>query len=64
MYDNRYSSTFRSRRPAQCGSAVQEEPQSASNQRMQRFARYLENYGVDVRLARAKTAEVEIRWLD
>lgn len=62
MDDTRNSTTFRSRRPAQGGSAVQ-EPSSATNQRMQRFARYL-NSGADIRLARVKTAEVEIRWLD
>ncbi len=63
MFANRYASQDKTRRPSHTETTQAERNQPSTTERQQRLYRMMKNQGIDTRLERNKTPDVEIRWL-
>ncbi len=63
MYANRYASRPNSRRSDNGEAALRDAEQPATTERLQRFANFLENRGIDVRIEKAKSNDSDVKWI-
>ncbi len=63
MYANRYASRPNFNRTDIGKTSLGDSEQPATTERLQRFAKFLENRGIEVRIEKAKSNDSDVKWL-
>jgi hypothetical protein len=63
MYANRYASHPNSRRSDNGGASLRDAEQPTTTERLKRFANFLENRGIEVRIEKEKSNDSDVKWI-